>query len=120
MEAVEINTEGWESRPGQSEFVDQSADSPFQVVRVDEEQELTQEEKEEKETGEIVKMYQTKNGEPVVKHKSFFDELWEKNHPDEAKKVKEEEKQRKKEEKEEREKKAKEEREEREAKEKKA
>jgi len=37
MEAVEINTEGWESRPGQSEFVDQSADSPFQVMRIDEE-----------------------------------------------------------------------------------
>ena len=85
------------------------------MIRVEEE-ELTPEEKEDRETGEIVKMYQTKNGEPVVKHKSFFDELWEKNHPEEAKKFKEEELQRKKEEKERKEK-AKKEKEEKEAKE---
>ena len=36
-------------------------------------------------------MYQTKNGEPVIKHKNFFDELWEKDHPEEAKQVKEQE-----------------------------
>lgn len=77
METVEINTEGWESS-GQRIFVDQGADSPFQVIRVDKEQDLTPEEKEEKKTDEIIEMYQTKNGEPVVKHKSFFDELWEK------------------------------------------
>lgn len=53
-------------------------------------------------------MYQTKNGEPVVKHKSFFDELWEKNHPEEAQNVKEEEKQRLREEKEQKVKEAKE------------
>lgn len=53
-------------------------------------------------------MYQTKNGEPVVKHKSFFDELWEKNHPEEVQKVKEEEKQRLREEKEQKVKEAKE------------
>jgi hypothetical protein len=62
------------------------------VVRVDQDEEMSPEDKEEKKTNEIIEMYQTKNGDPVIKHKSFFDELWEKQHPNEAKKMMKEEK----------------------------
>jgi len=38
-----------------------------------------------------VDLYKTKNGEPVVKKKkrTLFDELWERDHPEEAKEQKE-------------------------------
>lgn len=44
---------------------------------------MSPDEREEKETQEIMAIYNKKYGE-----KSLFDELWEKDHPEEAKKMK--------------------------------
>ena len=48
---------------------------------------MTPEEVQDKKTNEIIDMFESKSeAEPVVKmqKKSFFDELWAKDHPEEA------------------------------------
>ena len=71
------------------------ADSPFQVYEASEypDKVLTQEEIEQRQTDDIVKLYQKKDSQhtKVVskkKKKSFFEELWEKDHPQEAAELK--------------------------------
>lgn len=54
---------------------------------------LSKEEKLEQETSEIVDLYKKRDGQPVVvkKKKTLFDELWERDHPEELKAQKEKE-----------------------------
>ena len=64
------------------------ADSPFQIFEAQEDPDkvLSKEEVEQEQADEIVKLYQKKDSQhPKVvskkKKKSFFEELWEKDHP---------------------------------------
>jgi protein tyrosine/serine phosphatase len=62
------------------------------VVQVQIDKNLSKEEKIEKDTTEIVDLYKTRDGQPVVsKKKTLFDELWERDHPEEVKALKEKE-----------------------------
>lgn len=82
---IEINTELWDS---QDSPYDGSGDTPFKVKRTSDQSHMTAEEREQKSSDEIMEDYSKKYGK-----KSIFDELWEKEHPEEAKQMKVEQKQ---------------------------
>lgn len=53
---------------------------------------MTEAEKEEANSNDIVEMYQKKDKSPhVKKKKTLFDELWERDHPEEASEMKQKE-----------------------------
>ena len=63
--------------------MDLNSDSPFKVISYYEKEEhLTKDELEDRKTKEIIDIYQ-KDKKPSKK-KTFFDELWERDHPQEA------------------------------------
>lgn len=76
----EVNIDGWSQK---LKTVDASADTPFKMRKLEPESELTPEEQEQKQTEDIVQIYDDK-----YKKSSFFEELWEKQHPSEAKALK--------------------------------
>ena len=63
------------------------------MFAVDRERLKTKEEIEEERTQDIVNLYQDKKEKDAIikKEKTLFDELWEKEHPEEAKKIKQKE-----------------------------
>lgn len=63
-------------------------------MRKQKDEEMTPEEKDDKKTTEIIDMFESKaEAEPkvIMQKKSFFDELWAKEHPEEAAEIKQQE-----------------------------
>lgn len=104
--SYEVNTEGWDidqlrrDGKGKKYKQGQNSDSPFQVFQTasdNPEDYNTKEELEEKQSDEIVELYKKRDLQhtQVVtknKKKSLFDELWERNNPQEAAELKTQEK----------------------------
>ena len=76
-ELIEINTDLWDT---QDKPYDENGDTPFMVKRPADEKTMSQEELEQTRSDEIMDIYNKKYGQ-----KSFFDEIWEREHPEEAK-----------------------------------
>lgn len=73
---------------GRKYYMAGRSDSPFQIYEAPEDPDkvLSKDDLEQRQTDEIVKLYQKKdNQHPKIKSlhkkKSFFEELWEKDHP---------------------------------------
>ena len=102
----EVNTEGWDidqmrkDGRGKKYKADQRSDSPFQVQETasdNPDDYISKEEQEQKQSDEIVELYKKRDAQhtQVVtknKKKSLFDELWERNNPEEAEELKNQEK----------------------------
>ena len=91
METTEINTDAWDS----NRLADGNADSPFQTIKYSSDAKLTKEQIADKNTDEIVNLYNTKyeksNNSSLAQKPSFFEELWAKQHPEEKALIQEEE-----------------------------
>jgi len=80
---IELNTEGWDSENKPAKV---DGESPFMVSGDGGNGPLSQDDKENMQTDEVMSIYEKKYGK-----KTFFEEMWEKNHPEEAKQLHDEE-----------------------------
>lgn len=90
---------------GKKYYMEDTVDSPFKVLEAPEDPDkgMSKEEQEQAQADEIVELYKKKDSQhpQIVQHnrkkKTLFDELWERNNPQEAAQLQEKEEQERKE-----------------------